>query len=358
MNFILGNWVKYYTREAFKTLKVVTVGSAIIVSVAFIKYRPVYKVTLVGETIGYTENKELIESKIEEYLKDTTGNIAFREIDTRPEFEFKLINRSEETKNSTILAAVEDTVTTTYKTYAITVDGETKATVSSQEEAENIVSELNEDLDKNIDLQLGITQEFTTELNLNTIEEATETLTEIKTAKVEEYKAAKAAAARAAAKARALALAKAQAEAEAQAAESGEAAAPVAVASAGPIAFIQPVSGSISSRYGSRSSIRSSVHTGLDIACPQGTAISAAASGTVTFAGYNGSYGNLIKIDHGNGSETWYAHCSAIYVSAGQSVGAGSVIGAVGATGNATGPHLHLEIRIGGSPVNPENYLY
>ena len=96
MKFILVNWVKYYTKEAFKTLKVVTAGSAIIVSVAFIKYRPVYKVTLSGETIGYIQNKESIESKIDNYLNDTTGNIAYRDIKDMPEYEFKLVNRAED----------------------------------------------------------------------------------------------------------------------------------------------------------------------------------------------------------------------------------------------------------------------
>ena len=124
------------------------------------------------------------------------------------------------------------------------------------------------------------------------------------------------------------------------------------------IALSIPVSGSISSRFGASSSIRSSSHTGLDIATSSGTGIRPASAGTVTFAGYKGSYGNLIIINHGNGIETYYAHCSAIYVSPGQTVDTGSIIGAVGATGNATGPHLHLEIRINGTPVNPENYLY
>ena len=369
MNFILINWVKYYTKEAFKTLKVISVGSAIIVTVAYVKYKPAYKVTLMGESIGYVESKESIEEKIDKYLNDTTGNIAFREISAKPEYEFKLINRAEELKEKDIMLAVQDVITTTYKTYAITVDGEQKAFVTSQEEAEKIINEITDGLDSNIDLKLGVLNDFSTELHLNSEEETKNILNEIKTAKVEEYEAAKAEAARIAAakKAAARKAAEARARAAAEAAAIAEnpdgsvqvATAPeVSVASAGPMGFVAPVSGSISSRFGSRSSVRSSAHTGLDIACSSGTGIRPAAAGTVTFAAYNGSYGNLIKIDHGNGYETWYAHCSAIYVSPGQYVDTGSVIGAVGQTGNATGPHLHLEIRIGGSPVNPQNYLY
>lgn len=368
MNFILINWVKYYTKETFKTLKVVTIGSAIIVSVAFIKYRPVYKVTLSGETIGYTEKKESIEEKIEKYLDDTTGNIAFKEIEYMPEYEFKLVNRAEKISEKDVVLAIQDKVTTTYKTYGITVDGEQKVIVNSQDEAEKIINELNEDLNKNIDLKLGVVEVFSTELALNSEDEAKSTLGEIKTAKVKEYEDAvakeKAAKAAAIAKAKAKALAQSQAQVQMQTeTSSGEvvATAGVTVASAGSINGMNlsiPVNGKVSSRFGSRSSIRSSSHTGIDISCPQGTGISPVSSGVVTFATYNGSYGNLIKVDHGNGVESWYAHCSAIYVSVGQSVAPGSVIGAVGQTGNTTGPHLHLEIRIGGAPVNPQNYLY
>ena len=119
-----------------------------------------------------------------------------------------------------------------------------------------------------------------------------------------------------------------------------------------------PVTGSISSRFGSRGASRSTIHTGLDISTSSGTGIRPISAGTVTYSAYKGSYGNLIIIDHGNGVQSYYAHCSALYVSVGQSVDTNTTIGAVGSTGNSTGPHLHLEIRIGGEPVNPQNYLY
>lgn len=133
------------------------------------------------------------------------------------------------------------------------------------------------------------------------------------------------------------------------------------VVSVGTIAGVglsRPVNGSITSRYGSRSSIRSSAHTGLDIATSKGTPITPIAPGTVTYAGYKGSYGNLVIINHGNGIESYYAHCSQIYTAVGQEVDAKTMISTVGSTGNSTGPHLHLEIRQNGNPLNPENYLY
>lgn len=117
-------------------------------------------------------------------------------------------------------------------------------------------------------------------------------------------------------------------------------------------------SGTISSRFGARSSIRSGAHTGLDIATAYGTPIKPIAEGKVTFAGTNGSYGKLVIISHGNGVESYYGHCSSIYVEVGQEVDTNTTIAAVGSTGNSTGNHLHLEIRIDGVAQNPQKYLY
>ena len=90
-----------------------------------------------------------------------------------------------------------------------------------------------------------------------------------------------------------------------------------------------------------------------------GTPIRAAASGTVTYAQYNsGGYGNLVIISHGNGVQTYYGHCSKLYVKAGQTVSQGEVISAMGSTGISTGSHLHWEVRINGVAQNPRNYLY
>lgn len=121
---------------------------------------------------------------------------------------------------------------------------------------------------------------------------------------------------------------------------------------------VAPVSGTITSRYGARESIRDHTHQGLDIAAPTGTPIKATADGTVSYAGIMGGYGNLIIIDHGNGIQTYYGHCSKLYVKVGEKVTSGDTIAAVGSTGNSTGSHLHFEIRKNGQYVNPENYLY
>ncbi len=98
-------------------------------------------------------------------------------------------------------------------------------------------------------------------------------------------------------------------------------------------------------------------HTGVDIGAAYGTAILAANGGTVTLAGWNSGYGNCVVIDHGGGKATLYAHMSSIGVSKGQAVSKGQQIGRVGSTGNSTGPHLHFEILINGSAVDPMQYF-
>jgi murein DD-endopeptidase MepM/ murein hydrolase activator NlpD len=117
--------------------------------------------------------------------------------------------------------------------------------------------------------------------------------------------------------------------------------------------LIWPVSGVVTSTYGPR---WGSFHSGIDIAAPYGTPIRAAASGRVIIAGWSGGYGNLVVIDHGNGLATAYAHMSAIWVGGG-SVSQGQGIGAVGCTGSCTGNHVHFEVRVNGSAVDPMGYL-
>jgi len=98
---------------------------------------------------------------------------------------------------------------------------------------------------------------------------------------------------------------------------------------------------------------RNRMHTGVDIGARSGTPIRAAGPGVVISASYRGGYGNCVVIDHGGGLSTLYAHCSRVFVRAGQKVDRGQKIAAVGSTGLSTGPHLHFETRINGRPVNP-----
>jgi len=121
-----------------------------------------------------------------------------------------------------------------------------------------------------------------------------------------------------------------------------------------------PVVGRLMAGFGERTdpfSGEGARHTGVDISAPTGTPVKATADGVVTSAGWNGGYGRCVIIDHGNGYQTWYGHLSKIDVMEGEEIRQGETLGLVGMTGRATGPHLHYEVRIHATPVNPYRFL-
>lgn len=121
-----------------------------------------------------------------------------------------------------------------------------------------------------------------------------------------------------------------------------------------------PVTGRLMAGFGTRSdpfSGEGEMHTGVDISAPQGTPVHATADGIVIHAGWNGGYGRCVIVDHGDGFQTWYAHLSRLDVIEGQEIRQGETLGAVGTTGRSTGAHLHYEVRIGNTPVNPYRFL-
>lgn len=123
---------------------------------------------------------------------------------------------------------------------------------------------------------------------------------------------------------------------------------------------IWPINGRLMGGYGVRSdpfSGEGAMHTGVDISAPQGTPVHAAADGIVLHAGWNGGYGRCVIIDHGNNYQTWYAHLSRMDVIEGAEIRQGEILGAVGTSGRSTGAHLHYEVRIGATPVNPYRFL-
>lgn len=127
-----------------------------------------------------------------------------------------------------------------------------------------------------------------------------------------------------------------------------------------PPTYIYPVSGRVSSSFGKRKAPKkgaSTYHKGMDFAVPTGTAIRATSGGVVTKAGWGSGYGYVVYIRHPDGKESRYGHCSKVLVKAGQSVKQGEKIALSGNTGISTGPHLHFEILVGGSQVNPLKYL-
>ena len=294
-------------------------------------YRPMYSVTLNGEFIGYTTNKSKLQKRINEYLENGSGdsNIAFIDVESLPEYSLCLLKRENKSNDEEIFETVKNSGTTYYEYYAIVEKSEEKYYVATKEEAENIINKLKEKRTSNIN-NIAYTQIHSTELKEFNDEDTIITALYKKPVVV----------------------------ASAYSTYGGEKIINTSTPSAEVlgIGLIKPVSGSISSRYGARGS---GTHKGLDIATSTGTPIAAAAGGTVIFSGWD-SYGlgNCVKISHGNGVVTVYGHCSKLYVTTGETVRAGEVISAVGSTGNSTGPHLHLEIRVNGVSQNPQLYLY
>lgn len=303
------------------------IALGLILAIILIKYKPTYIVTLSGEEIGYVDSETEFQDKIQNEIINKEGkNIDFVSLDEMPSYELKLVSRTQKTNEDEILIALEQKATTIYKYYAVILNDETVGFVDNVEEAEQAVNTIKENnQNKGIELNLQITENYTEDIDNVSIETV-----QVAQAQVEEKVAA-------------------------LIEEDEKSKKPIIN---GILLAVTPVSGSITSRFGAISSIRSGAHTGTDIAAPNGTPIKAVANGTVTFAERNGSYGNLLKITHENGVETWYGHCSQLYATVGQQVKAGDIIAAVGSTGNSTGPHLHLEIRLNGTAINPQQYLY
>lgn len=321
-------------RTWIKFLIILAIGLGIIFFIVFSVYKPVYAVTISGEFLGYTDDKGELQDKINEYMKSgDSDHVAFVDIEVLPDYSFCLVKKDLATEDNKIFNEVIETGITYYKYYAILVDSEEKYYVSTYQECEDIIQQLKDKDSENKD-SISYVVKYETELK-----DFTDTDTVVASLYVEK---------------------KPEIPKVSTSTRLGSVTTSINVnynyVDLG-INFINPISGTVTSRFGSVSSIRSSVHTGLDIGASTGTPIKAAAAGTVTFSGTKGSFGKLITIDHGNGVMTYYAHCSALYKSVGETVNQGDVIAAVGSTGNSTGPHLHLEVRVNGVAYNPRNYF-
>ena len=313
-----------------RLINIVAIALFITTLIILFKFNLVCEVKIAGKTVGYVANKEEFEAKVNEIINREEEAKLYTIIEDMPEYKFTLIDKKEKTNEDVILAKLQDSSETTYKLYAVTLDGEEKAVLGNLEEAEKIVDEMTDEYEEDIELDIGIVDVITTDK---------EDESSVKVAKADIVDEIEIAVEK-----------KEKEEAKQREIESHSV--------KGVYFEVTPVSGIITSRFGNRESIRSSGHTGLDIAAPAGTPIKAAADGTVIFSGYSGGYGYVVKLDNGNGVQTYYGHCSKLYVSSGEKVKAGDVIAAVGSTGNSTGNHLHFEVRVNGTEVNPQNYLY
>lgn len=333
-----------FARKSMKLTILIAIAIFVIICAVAILYKPIYSVTINGEEVGYSRNKSELQARINQYIQygegEGTQNIAFIQVDKLPEYKMCLLKRGIVTNDEEIFEKIKQSGITYYKYYAI-LEGETeKAYVPSFADAENIVKQLKEKNSNNID-NISVLELYKTELA--TFATVDETVASLYVKKEEPVVVAK----------------KPVKKQTKKTTGKVNTSLNVSYQKVGlGVSLIRPISGTITSRFGAKSSMRASNHTGLDIAAPKGTKIKAAAAGTVTFSGTKGSYGKLIVISHGNGIETYYGHCSSLYYSAGTYVSQGQVIAEVGSTGNSTGNHLHLEVRINGVAYNPQNYVY
>lgn len=285
-----------------------------------------YEIKVGQKTVGYIKEKNEINNYIESTI-NKNKNIAFIDLKEDVSYNLKLVSRNENNTEN-VITQIEDNLNIEYTTYAITYNKENIAYTSTMEKAEEVIDDLEtEKIDTN---NVGILQVYSDSYEDIKVNSSEEIIKKISTA-IKEKKTEK----------------------NIKIAKNSN--------SNNSIFTVKPISGVITSRYGHRSSpggIGSTNHKGMDISAKSGTTIKAAATGTVKFAGYKGSLGNLVIIESEKGIETYYGHCSKIYVKKGQKVTAGDKIAAVGQTGAATGPHLHLEIHVNEKVINPQKYLY
>lgn len=328
-------------RTSVKFLILVSIATFLIVGAFVLLYKPIYSVTLNGEVIGYCAQKSKLQAKIDEYIENGDGendNIAFVQLDNMPTYKLCLLKRGITTNDDEIFETIKSEGIAYYKYYAILEDNEEKLYVSDFATAEAVVQGLKDKSSNNID-NIKILEKYEDDL-VEFVDTETAIANLYQEKPVEE-------------------VTKVATTTTTQVSKSFSTSTNLSRSKTSlGVSLIKPVTGTITSRFGSVSSVRSSAHTGLDIAASSGTSIKAAASGTVIWSGYKGSYGYLVVVSHSNGVQTYYGHCSKLYVSVGQTVSQGETVAAVGSTGNSTGPHLHFEIRVNGVAYNPQNYVY
>lgn len=286
-------------------------------------------IKLGNREIGYINEKQDINDYMNFIVKEEK-DIAFIDLKEPIEYKLQLVNRKSKNNEEEIKKHIKNNIDIQYTTYAITYKGKNLSYLSTMEEAEKVIADLEK---KNTNTkQVGILQVYSNDYN-EIKPESIKDITKKVGKKINNDK-----------KTSTVRVAKTKSS------------------NIKGISFkVKPLNGVITSRYGNRNSpggVGSTNHKGLDIAAKAGTTIKASSSGTIKFAGYKGNYGKLVIIDCGNGVETYYAHCSKLYVEKGQQVSPGNKIAAVGSTGIATGSHLHFEIRVNGTSVNPQRYVY
>lgn len=332
----------------FKLILAVIISCVVMFSMLFLLYKPTYEVKLGEEVLGYISDKTNVQKQISDFLqngdKENVGYVILKE---EPAYEFSFVKKDTYVNDDEIIAKVIDECDVYYRVYGVNVDDEEKFVVDTLKEAQEIVDKINEsqkDYKKKSAIELS--EKFIQSYSLpDDIEVAVNTINETLKKNNNEYIQSQK---------------KTTVTTNYGAYASSSYVVPeevlLALQSAnGNLNFRNPLNtGIVTSRYGIRTRDN---HKGIDIAAPTGTPIYAAEAGVVTYTGWYGGYGNLIKVQHANGYETYYGHCSSIACSAGATVAQGDLIGYVGSTGNSTGPHVHFEVRLNGVNYNPDAFI-
>lgn len=346
--------VAVHIRKIVKLLVTMVIAAIFILGIIEISYKQTYSVSLNGEIIGYTNDKIALQKRINKYLESGNGDdVAFVELTDFPTYQICLLKKTEVTNDDEIFNKIVSSGISYYKYYAITVGDEEKAYVKTFDEAESVINQLKEKSSTNAN-SLNISEKYaknsSTEGNENATVASDVTYSSVDDCVNQLYVApVKVASSRGATRKKSTSayqnIGKQVVSSTTYPTDLG-------------VTLIEPVVGTISSRFGYRSRDN---HKGLDIAAPKGTAIKAAAGGTVIFAS-NGSpysgYGNCVVVQSNSSLIIIYGHCSKLYVTKGETVSQGQIIGAVGSTGYSTGNHLHFEIRYNGTAINPQKYVY
>ena len=387
-------------RKSIKIASIIILATVIILGILQLAYSQTYEVSLNGKVVGYTKDKVVLQKRINDYTNSGNGDdVAFVEVESLPTYKAVLLKRNIATNDDQIFKKIVESGTAYYKYYAIAVENQEKAYLKTFKEAEKVVQELKEKNSTNSD-QLGIVEKYakkqvaekviatqTQEVKVannkqeNDAQDSDGTtdgdsdelpdvkdIKEVKLASVDDsvnqlFVQQKSTARSAPARTQTTEDKKDTKKSSETVYEQREKIvdrSQQGVSTNLGVSLIQPIASgyTITSKFGRRSRDN---HPGIDIAAPKGTAIKAAAGGTVIFAGSGspyGGYGNIVVIQSNSSTAIRYAHCSKIYVRKGESVEQGQVIAAVGSTGMSTGNHLHFEIRYNGQKIDPQNYVY
>lgn len=318
-----------FVKQTRNFIKIILLFAILLFLCIFLKYKPAYAVIYNNKIIGYAENKEELQQRIDnDILKSEDEAVAFVVLDN-VDYSFQFASR-ELINDDEILSELKSNSKNYYQVFEVTDEDD-------ESEENSVFFNSIEDANEYVDSIKNTYSKIETKLAITTLyveNEVTDEAIQLAKAKVTE-----------------------KLDAELQEKEEQERIESQTVNGIY-LACLPVTDYTITSRYGADESIRDHTHKGLDLAADYGEDIHAAADGIIKVADWWDGYGNLIIIDHGNGIETYYGHCSKLYVSEGQTVKAGDVVAAVGSTGDSTGNHCHFEIRIDGTQVNPQNYLY